>query len=85
MMTRAELLELLTVERHLPLPPAPRPGLPHDSAADQRARRQILKAEVEAFEQAHPNDFGSRHKPRNSDETVTFVRRGLIYVQGGAA
>lgn len=49
-MTRAELVEQLQVERHLPLPPIPKAGMPHDTAKEQHARRVELMAEVEEFD-----------------------------------
>lgn len=71
-MTRDELLELLLVERHLPLPPAPKPGVPYDDPRDQYTRRASLLADVDAFEKD-----SARRRP---DEGVQFERRGAILV-----
>lgn len=67
-MTRAELIELLQVERFLPLPPAPRAGIPVDSKKEQDSRKQELDAAVQSFDEEH------RH------EAPALRRKGMILV-----
>lgn len=74
-MTRAELVELLQVERHLPLPPVPKEGVPYDDPKMQRARQQELDTAVESF------DLDQRNKKRRAEATPRLVKKGLIYRQ----
>lgn len=73
-MTKDELLEALLVERHLPLPPSPKAGIPYDHPKDQHARRTALLEEIDEFEK----DPG-RKRP-SEDDAPRFVRRGAILV-----
>jgi hypothetical protein len=87
MMTRAELVERLSVERHLPLPPTPKPGLaavpvgddweiviPRDSRELQHARQLELDTAVESF------NHEQRNEERRSKAAPRLVKKGMIYV-----
>lgn len=78
-MTKTELLELLLVERHLPLPTTPKPGEIYDDPADQAARRADLEAAVDSFEK----DPG-RKRP-SQDEPVKLVQRKGIWIADRSA
>jgi hypothetical protein len=88
-MNRAQLVELLSVERHLPLPPKPKPGLtlnedwevviPRDSREMQHARQLELDTAVESF------NHDQRNKERRSEAAPRLVKKGLIYVQDRSA
>lgn len=79
-MNRAQLVEMLEVERFQPRPPTPKPGLvvsgmqvevPVDGPKAQYARRTILLAELDAFEK----------KPA----PIRLVKQGPIFVGERAA
>lgn len=72
-MTRAELVEMLQVERYLPLPPTPKPGQTYDDPRDQYARRTALDEAVQEFDQKH------------RDAAPPMVRKGMILVPAAAA
>lgn len=92
MMSRAELVERLAVERHLPLPPIPPAGLatkvvggeweivvPRDSAEIQHTRQLELDTAVESF------NHEQRNKERRAEAAPRMVKKGLIYVSKGVA
>jgi len=77
-MNRAQLVELLAVERHLPLPPVPKAGEIYEDPKMQYARRVELMTAVESFE------VDQRNKKRRA-ATPKLVKKGLIYVAEAAA
>lgn len=69
-MTRDELVDLLEVERHQPLPPSPPPAGFIDTPELQAERRAVLGPE--------PTDYDLKHQIPIDD--IHWERRGLIYI-----
>jgi hypothetical protein len=72
-MNRAQLVELLSVERFLPLPPAPKAGEVYDDPKDQYSRRLELSEAVKAYEHDH------------RDDAPPMRRKGMILVADRSA
>jgi hypothetical protein len=80
-MTRAELLELLQVERFLPLPPAPKAGAPAETPAEAFT---VLTGDTRAEQYRRRTEL--KQAIRGEDHNgAPLTKRGLIYVKGDAA
>lgn len=78
-MTRAELVEMLEVERFQPPVRPASFSVPVDDPKVQRQRQRDLSAEVKSFDDRHARAV--RAAKRRKDEPPTFVKRGMILVQ----
>lgn len=73
-MTRAELVERLSVERQLPLPAVPKEGVPYDDPKVQEMRRIEIDTAVESF------DHEQRNKKRRAAARPLLEKKGLTHV-----
>lgn len=77
MMTRAELVELLEVERFLPLPPRPAPGL----ATNSGIRIPVIADDTEEAQEERRQTLLNA----TDDPAVLVQRRGIYVVPRSAA
>jgi hypothetical protein len=71
-MTREELLKQLLVEGTMP---GPLPGIPYDSPAEQKARRDALHAEMREADNYNPHR-GPRPPRRTEPIVITHLTPG---------